>query len=302
MIEAAITPEKRLKRVQRHIEQMPSLSTTVTKVLEICDSPTTSPNDLNRVISLDPVLVGQVLRLINSAYYSMPEQITSLTRAIIMLGLNTVKNLALSTAVLERLASETSFQALSMNDFWTHSICVGVTAKSIATVKGVPGTEREEYFVAGLLHDLGKIPLNDRFPEEYVQALESAKPGQCTLRQAENMVFGIDHCVVGRMIAGKWRLSEAMNDSLGCHHNPDEAEEETRQLVEIVALANAYANTFAIGSSGDPFPEKPMVTSLIERVGVSWSTLSDLRETVLEEIEQAKIFLRITQKGQANED
>ncbi len=302
MIEAAITPEKRLKRVQRHIEQMPSLSTTVTKVLEICDSPTTSPNDLNRVISLDPVLVGQVLRLINSAYYSMPAQITSLVRAIIMLGLNTVKNLALSTAVLERLASETSFQALSMNDFWTHSICVGVTAKAIATIKSVPLTEREEYFVAGLLHDLGKIPLNDRFPEEYVQALESAKPGQCPLHQAENMIFGIDHCVVGRMIAEKWRLSETMNDSLGCHHNPDEAEEETRQLVEIVALANAYANTFAIGSSGDPFPEKPMVTSLLERVGVSWSTLSDLREAVLEEIERARIFLRITQKGQANED
>ena len=302
MIEAAITPEKRLKRVQRHIEQMPSLSTTVTKVLEICDSPTTSPNDLNRVISLDPVLVGQVLRLINSAYYSMPEQITSLVRAIIMLGLNTVKNLALSTAVLERLVGKTSFQALSMNDFWTHSICVGVTAKAIATIKRVPLTEREEYFVAGLLHDLGKIPLNDRFPEEYVQALELAKPGQCPLHQAENMIFGIDHCVVGRMIAEKWRLSETMIDSLGCHHNPDEAEEETRQLVEIVALANAYANTFAIGSSGDPFPEKTMVTSLLERAGVSWPTLSDLRETVLDEIEQARIFLRITQKGQANED
>jgi putative nucleotidyltransferase with HDIG domain len=302
MIEAAITPEKRLKRVQRHIEQMPSLSTTVTKVLEICDSPTTSPNDLNRVISLDPVLVGQVLRLINSAYYSMPEQVTSLTRAIIMLGLNTVKNLALSTAVLERLVGKTSFQALSMNDFWTHSICVGVTAKAIATIKRVPLTEREEYFVAGLLHDLGKIPLNDRFPEEYVQVLESAKPGQCPLHQAENMIFGIDHCVVGRMIAEKWRLSETMIDSLGCHHNPDEAEEETRQLVEIVALANAYANTFAIGSSGDPFPEKTMVTGLLERVGVSWPTLSDLRETVLDEIEQARIFLRITQKGQADED
>jgi putative nucleotidyltransferase with HDIG domain len=301
MNEAAITPEIRLKRVQRHIAQMPSLSTTVTKVLEICDSPTTSPNDLNRVISLDPVLVGQVLRLINSAYYSLPQQVTSLTRAIIMLGLNTVKNLALSTAVLERIAGETSFQALSMNEFWTHSICVGVTAKSIATIKRIPVTEREEYFVAGLLHDLGKIPLNDRFPEEYAQVLESAKPGQCPLYQAENMIFGIDHSVVGGMIAEKWQLSEAMNDSLCCHHNPDEAEEGNRPLIEIVALANAYANAFAIGSSGDPFPEKPMVASLVERVGVSWSTLSDLRESVLSEIEEAKIFLRITQKGQAHE-
>ena len=91
---APLTNEQRFKLVQRYIDKMPSLSTTVTKVLEICNKPNTSPNDLNRVISLDPVLTGQVLKLINSAYYSLPNQITSLTRAIIMLGLNTVKNLA----------------------------------------------------------------------------------------------------------------------------------------------------------------------------------------------------------------
>jgi HD-like signal output (HDOD) protein len=83
-----------LKRIRVYIARMPSLSTTVTKVLETCNDPYASANDLSRVISLDPVLVGQVLRLINSAYYALPHAITSLPRAIIMLGLNTVKNLA----------------------------------------------------------------------------------------------------------------------------------------------------------------------------------------------------------------
>ncbi len=293
MIESPIPSKTRLKQIETYISRMPSLSTTVTRVLEICNSPTTSPNDLNRIISLDPVLTGKVLKLINSAYYSLPNQITSLTRGIVMLGLNTVKNLALSTSVLESLGGNQSSQALSMDDFWTHSLCVGVVAKSLAAIKRIPLIAREEYFVAGLLHDLGKIVLNNRFPEEYVQALESAKTEQAPLHRAERMVFGVDHCVVGSMIAGKWQLSEALNDSLCHHHSPDEAGEANRQFVSMVALANTYANIFEIGSSGDSFPENTMVDILLQEVGVSRSTLSDLRETVLSEIEKAKVFLQI---------
>jgi putative nucleotidyltransferase with HDIG domain len=296
MIEVPSTKEKRLKRVQHYIDRMPSLSTTVTKVLEICNNPATSPNDLNRVISLDPVLTGRVLKLINSAYYSLPNQITSLTRAIIMLGLNTVKDLALSTAVLESVGGKDSFHALDMDDFWTHSIGVGVTAKSLAAITGVPVRDREAYFVAGLLHDLGKIPLNNCFAEEYGQVLESAKFKQDPLRQTENSTLEVDHCLVGGMIAEKWRLSEAMIDSLCHHHNPDTAKEENRQLISIVALANNYTNISGIGSSGDAFPDEPMRMHLLEQVGVSESTLSDLRESVLDAIEKAKIFLQVIKK------
>lgn len=92
--------DNKLKKIRNFVDKMPSLSTTVSKVLEICSRPDTAPNDLNKVISLDPVLTGQVLKLINSAYYSLMNKVTSLTRAIIMLGLNTVKNLALSTAII----------------------------------------------------------------------------------------------------------------------------------------------------------------------------------------------------------
>ena len=137
---------------------MPSLSTTVGKVLEICSRPDTAPNDLNKVISLDPVLTGQVLKLINSAYYSLMNKVTSLTRAIIMLGLNTVKNLALSTAIIRCVGQAKKSKSLPIKDFWAHSISVGVMAKLLAAEQGIPLVEREEYFVAGLLHDLGKVP------------------------------------------------------------------------------------------------------------------------------------------------
>jgi len=107
-----------LKVIQAYVHKMPALPVTVAKVLEITNNPKTSPADLNQIISLDPVLMGKVMRLINSAYYSLPNQITSLVRAIIMLGINTVKNLALSTAVLGTLGRASDFQALNMDQCW----------------------------------------------------------------------------------------------------------------------------------------------------------------------------------------
>src|SRR5512141_2284514 len=124
------------KRVRDYVVGMPSLPTTVSKVLEVCNNPKTSPIDLDRVIQLDPVLMGRVLKLINSAYYGLGTQVTSLARAIIMLGINTVKNLALSTAVIDRFGDKSAFQALNMDGFWRHSLCVGVTAKHLAKARG----------------------------------------------------------------------------------------------------------------------------------------------------------------------
>ncbi len=183
--------------LQEYIQRMPSLSTTMVKVIEICNNPATSTNDLARVISLDPVLTARVLRLINSAYYALANRVTSLAHAIIMLGLNTVKNLALSTAILENVGGKGSFRGLKVNDFWEHSLCVGVTSKIIAGLTGIPLTEREEYFVAGLLHDIGKIPLNTVFADEYAEVLKSAYDRKSALYLTEQEVIGIDHGIVG---------------------------------------------------------------------------------------------------------
>jgi len=295
MDKGTISLEKRIKRVQSYISRMPSFSTTITKVLEICNDPAISPNDLNKVISLDPVLTGKVLNLINSAYYALPNQITSLTRAIIMIGINTVKNLALSTAILDSIGQEEgSLQAFSMDDFWTHSICVGVTAKLLAGIKNIPVTEREEYFVAGLLHDLGKIPLNNCFNNEYALALELSEKREVSLIKTEVEVFGMDHSIVGGMIADKWQLNTSMNSAMCHHHEPEKAGDENHQLVGIVAIANTYANIFRIGSSGDAFPEDQEVFDLMGKMEIKRETLSGLKQTIIEEIEKAKIFLANT--------
>ena len=288
--------EQYIRKIQNYIDRMPSLSTTVTKVLEVCNSPNASANDLNRVISLDPVLTGHVLRLINSAYYSLPNQVSSLARATIMLGLNTVKNLALSTAVVGALGKKSSFTTLPMDPFWAHSICVGVTAKALAAERGVPNANREEYFVAGMLHDLGKIPLNTCFSESYGQALQLASLEQGPLLRAEQLLVGVDHGVAGRLIGEKWRLSPGIIEALALHHAPERASDVHRELVSTVALANLYANIYEIGSAGDIYPDSAFLMTILEIMGLTWKELQPMQAIVNSEIDKAQVFLHLTER------
>ena len=135
--------EKSLVKLNRYIDSMPSLSVTVSKIIEVSKDPQSTAKDLNKVISLDPVLVGKVLKLINSAYYGLQNKVTSLVTAIIMLGMNTIKNLALSTAVLGNMKRDSNFKALNIDGFWRHSIGVGVLSKLIASKIGIPATKKE---------------------------------------------------------------------------------------------------------------------------------------------------------------
>ncbi|MFH2122957.1 MAG: HDOD domain-containing protein [Pseudomonadota bacterium] len=277
---------------------MPSLSTTVGKVLEICSRTDASPNELNKVISLDPVLTGQVLKLINSAYYSLMSKVTSLTRAITMLGMNTVKNMALSTAIINSVAGVNKSKALPITKFWAHSIGVGVCAKLLAVASGVSVQEREEFFIAGMLHDLGKIPFGD----EYIHVLLLARQEQRPLVEVECELLGIDHQEVGGLIASKWKLSGFMASCICGHHDigtPEGVRKELplddidRARVAIVSLANMYINIHDIGYAGDPFPEYRNAEILLELTGLDWSDLAAISGQVEEEIQKAQIFLQI---------
>ncbi len=281
--------DKQRKHIERFIRRMPSLSTTVGKVLEICSRTDASPNELNKVISLDPVLTGQVLKLINSSYYSLVNKVTSLTRAITMLGMNTVKNMALSTAIVRSVSGAKKSKALPTSKFWAHSIGVGSCAKLLAMAKDVPVMEREEYFISGLLHDLGKVPFGD----EYIEVLNIAKKEQQPLIQVEQEMMGIDHQEVGLMIADKWKLNPIIKDCIGSHHDLDKADSNHRRQIAFVSLANIYINIFDIGYAGNPFPVEEDIEGFLNITGLSWEEYAGVREGVEAEIEKAQIFLQI---------
>ncbi|MDP1991276.1 MAG: HDOD domain-containing protein [Syntrophales bacterium] len=285
------------QQIQNYIERMPGFSITVTKVMEVCNRPATSSHDLNRVISLDPVLTGKVMKLVNSAYYSMGREVTSLTHAIILLGINTVKNLALGTAVMECIGKKDSFRCLSMEDFWVHSLGVGVIARAFARLTAIPVTDQEEYFVAGLLHDLGKIPLNHCNPEEYKKAIEAANRDQKTLCEAEKTYLGLDHCIVGGLIAKKWRLHQDFSDVFHFHHDQQDNGKGKYPFVVIVSLANFYTNHWKIGSAGDAVVNHSLIDRLQKKLNIEATQIMAIQDRVLEDIDNARIFLKVATEG-----
>jgi len=278
--------------LKEYIKTIPSLPTSVTKVLEICNNPQTSPADLNHIISLDPVLVGRVLKLINSAYYGMGQPVTSLARAIIMLGINTVKNLALSTAIMGQFSSRKKSPGLDMEGFWRHSLCVGVSAKLLARKRGIDTKLTEEYFTAGLLHDIGKIPLNAVLSKKYMLTVSSADRERKSLYQAEESILGLNHCTTGAMISDAWKLEGAVGDAIIHHHDYAEYSGNNKDILYSVITANQFASHSGIGFSGDRYPEK--IDPLIwETLNVSREAFDEIEKIVNTEIEKAEIFLKI---------
>ena len=280
-------------RLDRFIQSMPPLPITVSKILEITKKPNVDAKELNSIISLDPVLTGKVLKLINSAYYSLPNQITSIVRAIVMLGINTVKNLALSSSIVTSINKQSNFNAIDMDGFWRHSICVGVMAKTFAKKQRVDPKKMEEYFVAGLLHDIGKIPLNSQMPEQYVKAMALSQQNKIPLYEAEGNLFGINHTEIGFQIAKLWKLNPTLFSSICFHHDLNGAEENIQKFVATIELANITTNKAGIGFGGNKFPESNE-QEIFEITGLTWDDIDEAEESAGEAIKKAEVFLHLS--------
>ncbi len=289
--------DRRLTLLKAHINRMPPLSPTVTKVLTICNDIDASPADINRVISVDPVLMGKLLKLINSAYYGLAQKVTSLVRAIIMLGINTVKNMLLSTAILSNLGNKKNFNALEMVEFWKHSLAVGVTAKLIAKKHHVPPDQLESFFIAGLLHDIGKIPMNNKFSDEYYQALDLSEENHQALYISEMELFGTDHSTVGKLIADNWHLGDEISDTIFRHHAAADYVGDYKTTVFVVTLADYLVNTLGIGFSGNAYPGEidPVVLNFLgSQLDITYDNLKGVVKEITIEIERAQVFLSLS--------
>ncbi len=281
-----------LIKINNFINNMPPLPISVSKILEITKNSNVDATELNNVITLDPVLTGKVLKLINSAYYSLPNQITSIVRAIVMLGINTVKNLVLSTAILSNVNDKNNFKALDASSFWRHSICVGVMAKHFAIKQNIDTKLVEEYFLAGLLHDIGKIPLNAVIPEEYIKCMTYSRQNKVPLYVAESNFFGINHSELGHRIAELWKLNKDIDLTILYHHNLDEVPQEYKKFISTISLANIVTNKSEIGFSGNKYPENKE-EEIFKTTGLNWDIIDKAEETAEESIKKAEIFLQI---------
>ncbi len=268
--------------------QMPSLSPTASKVMQLANSLNCSPLDLTKVIKLDPVLSAKVLKLVNSSYFAMPAKVTSLEKAVIMLGVNTIKNLALGAAVLAQVDQNAKY-AFTMDDFWQHALGVGVVAKAIALTRQIPRKEVEDYFLAGMMHDLGLLIENLFYPEEMGRiALTAPALGLLTVEEGE--LDGLNHCLVGEALGRKWQLSEDLVFVMRQHHNPL-AESAHTALHLTVYLANLICQNRGVGLVLDDAPQ-PLDPLALETLGLN----EGIAETALvgldDEIKKAREFLK----------
>jgi putative nucleotidyltransferase with HDIG domain len=199
------------------------------------------------VIEHDPVLLMRMFKLVNSPCFGLTQKITSVSHAVVYVGINTVKNMALSTAALGALPRRNE-AGVNIDDFLLHSLSTAAIAKILAKKIETPAQELANFFLCGLVHDFGKIVFTTFLANDYKKTLLFAKEKGIPLHAAEMEVLGTDHAQVGSLLAEKWRLPSSVVECIKNHHSLD-----TRQhtLTDAVFAANQLSKKLEIGYSGD---------------------------------------------------
>lgn len=206
------------KKLSDAVEKMPAFPKSVQRILELSRDINCSPKELVSVIEKDPVMTMKLLHIINSAYYSFPKQITSVNQSIVYIGLNTIKNMALSFAVIGVLP-QTNAAGFDMQRYLMHSLITASLARMLCQKFGKDGTDPGDCNLAGLLHDFGKIVFAESMPEEFKKALAYSEENKVPLHIAEQHIIGIDHSLVGSKLVEKWQFPKNLSDVILHHHD-----------------------------------------------------------------------------------
>jgi putative nucleotidyltransferase with HDIG domain len=280
-----MSPELSLK-LAAAVDGMPAFPKSVQKILELTRDVNCSPKDLVQVIDKDPVVTVKVLRVVNSAYYSLPKQITSINHAVVYLGFNTIKNLALSIAAIGMLPASNA-AGFDGAQYLIHSLSTAAIAKQLAL--RLDDADPMDCFIAGLLHDFGKVVFAQFMPDEFRKALESSQWNERSLHLALRDLIGADHAVVGAMLVEKWRFPAELVETIRCQYGP---EVKDTPMIACVFAANQISKKLEFGFGGNPYVEE-LPPTIAKRLGGSLdeviASLGDLTSV----FEDAKIFSKI---------
>ena len=238
-------PASNFRREVEAIQSLPSLPAVVGKILQVVNSPTSTAKELGEVISYDPSLASKILRVANSALYGMPRKIDSLDFSIVVLGMSKVRDLALGISVIRSFRSIATCRAFDRSRFWEHCATCGPIAQYVAARVGL--NLGHEAFVSGLLHDVGKIVLDNYFHDRFAESLEMTEDQQMRLYEAEAEVFGANHADVGGWLAERWDFPSHLCHAIAFHHAPLDAPDDSAPLVCACHVADAITK----GKSAD---------------------------------------------------
>ena len=276
-----------LKTLDR-ITGLPTIPVILFEVNKMLQDDECSVKKLSDLIESDQALTARILRLVNSAFYGFRSEIVDISRALIVLGFNTVRNAIVTVSTIDAFRPSGDFEGFEIKDLWKHSVAVAITSKQLAEKGRVISSD--DAFVAGLLHDIGKIIIAQFFRDHFYKILQSMQEEKISFIEAEMKLSSVHHGHIGGYLAEKWQFPRRLADAIRFHHNMGNGKNAADPwLLVCVCLANDIVNSPDYSSSINPefysrFPE-------ISKVFVPHlKNLSDWFPDVEIEIEEACRF------------
>ncbi len=230
-----------VKKVISKMETLPSLPSLYAEIMEAVNSPKTSIARIGRIITRDMAMTAKILHLVNSAFFGFPRHISSPSQAAILLGLNTVKSLVLSLHIFSQFDTRGLPESF-LEELWQHNILIGEASKRVAEGEKQDKITIDHAFMAGLLHDTGKLILAVNFPDDFQQVLELSQNEGRLMAECEDEIFGVSHAEVGAYLMGLWGLPLPIVEALAFHHHPDRCVSREFSPLTAVHIANGASH------------------------------------------------------------
>jgi putative nucleotidyltransferase with HDIG domain len=275
----------KLKKIVQMVNksEISSIRNTVVGITKIINDPKSSAKDFKEIIQIDPPLTARLLKLANSVYYSPQTRISEIQQAVIWVGYDALKELALSQKVCEIFVGDSTLEGYSRPLLWKHSVAVALLGKMIYRKEF--REKGENIYVAGLLHDIGIIVLDQFCEEEFGLILSKTKTDNLNHIKTEKKVLGFDHTEVGKAMAINWNLPQALAEVIGGHHNPDNIAQEFVRAGSTLYVADYVCQQKGLGYSDAPIRDKGLFRRCLKRLDVTSYAL----DLIVEEVEQ-KLF------------
>jgi putative nucleotidyltransferase with HDIG domain len=268
------------------VDGMPAFPKSVQRILELTRDVNSSPKDLVDVIDKDPVVTVKILKVVNSAYYSLPKKITSIGHSVVYLGFNTIKNLALSIAAIGMMPKANA-SGFDVQQYLLHSLSTAGLARRLA-VK-LDDADPMDCFIAGLLHDFGKVVFAQFMPQEFRAALARCQQNSSSLHAALRDIVGTDHTVVGAMLVEKWRFAPRLIETIRYQNVEDLKDTD---MIACVFAANQISKKMRFGFGGNPvFDEFPLQVQ--KRLGGDMEQVIAGLGDLVPIYEEAKLFSKL---------
>lgn len=267
------------------VDNLPTLPVVVTQVQKLMGDPSSNVGQIADVISHDQAIASRVIRLVNSAFYGFDDHISSIQHAIVILGLNAVKNLVLGVSVIKTFEDSTAQWSFDRRQFWLHTLSCAMGAKLIAASLKRP--DQEDYFLSGLLHDLGLLVIDQFMHREFEKVLKYAKRQGKDYLSSEKLMLGMTHGDVGAYLAAKWKIPDFVVHSIAWHHEPYQAPADTafsKDKILIVHAADSWAFRSETGRFIEGF-EAPPVEQVFADLHIKDSTLESIFQRVSHEVQ-----------------